>query len=86
MFGSSILEVVIGVIFIYLLLSLISSAINEFISSLVNKRGENLFEGIKNLLNDPNFTGLAQKLYHHGLVDGISQASKDPDKPNRRPS
>ena len=86
MFGSSILEVAIGVIFIYLLFSLISSAINEYISSLLNKRGENLFEGIKNLLNDPNFTGLAQKLYNHGLVDGISQASKDPNKPNRRPS
>jgi len=86
MFGSSILEVAIGVIFIYLLFSPIGSAINEYISSLLNKRGENLFEGIKNLLNDPNFTGLAQKLYNHGLVDGISQASKDPNKPNRRPS
>lgn len=86
MFGSTILEVAIGVIFIYLLFSLISSAVNEYISSLLNKRGENLFEGIKNLLNDPNFTGLAQKLYNHGLVDGISQASKDPNKPNRRPS
>ena len=50
MFGSSILEVAIGVIFIYLLLSLICSAINEFIASIVNKRGENLFEGIKSLL------------------------------------
>ena len=86
MFGSSVLEVAIGVIFIYLLFSLISSAINEYISSLLNKRGENLFEGIKNLLNDPTFTGLAQKLYNHGLVDGISQASKDPSKPNRRPA
>jgi hypothetical protein len=86
MFGSSILEVAIGVIFIYLLFSLISSAINEYIASLLNKRGENLFEGIKNLLNDPKFMGLAQKLYNHGLVDGISQASKDPNKPNRRPS
>jgi hypothetical protein len=86
MFGSSILEVAIGVIFIYLLFSLVSSALNEYISSLLNKRGAELFEGIKNLLNDPNFTGLAQKLYNHGLVDGISQAPKDPNKPNRRPS
>src|SRR5215211_7898697 len=86
MFGSTVLEVAIGVIFIYLLFSLISSAVNEYISSLLNKRGENLFEGIKNLLNDPKFTGLAQKLYNHGLVDGISQASKDPNKPSRRPS
>lgn len=86
MFGSSILEVAIGVIFVYLLLSLISSGINEWIASILNKRGENLFDGIRNLLNDPTFTGLAQKLYNHGLIDGISQASKDPNKPNRRPS
>ncbi|HLO33957.1 MAG TPA: hypothetical protein VK249_32720 [Anaerolineales bacterium] len=86
MFGSSILEVAIGVAFIYLLLSLICTAINEFISALVNKRGENLFDGIKNLLNDPKFTGLAQQLYNHGLVDGISQTSNDPNKPGRHPS
>jgi hypothetical protein len=86
MFGSSILEVAIGVIFMYLLFSLVSSALNEYISSLLNKRGEELFEGIKNLLNDPNYTGLAQKLYNHGLVDGISQGSNDPNKRSRRPS
>ena len=86
MFGSSILEVAIGMIFVYLLLSLICSTINEGIASLINKRGKNLFEGIKNLLNDPKFTGLAQQLYSHGLVDGISQNAANPVKPNRLPS
>jgi hypothetical protein len=86
MFGSSILEVAIGMIFFYLFLSLICSAINEWIASLINKRGKNLFEGVKNLLNDPEFTGLAQQLYTHGLVDGISQEAANPAKPNRLPS
>lgn len=86
MFGSSVLEVAIGVIFIYLLVSLICTAVNEMFASLINKRGENLFEGIKNLLNDPSFTGFAQKLYNHGLVDGISQSGKNPNKPSRRPA
>src|SRR5450631_3959339 len=86
MFGSNILDVAIGVVFIYLLLSLICSGINEGIASMLNKRGQILFEGIKNLLNDPTFTGLAQKLYTHGLVDGISQDAINPDKPNRLPS
>jgi hypothetical protein len=53
------LEVAIGVVFIYILLSLVCSAINEGIASVLNQRGKNLFEGIKNLLNDPTFTGLA---------------------------
>jgi hypothetical protein len=86
MFGSSILEVALGVTFVYLLLSLICTALNEAIASLLEKRGANLFEGIKNLLNDPTFTGLAQQVYNHGLIGGISQHASDPNKPTRRPS
>ena len=86
MFGSSVLDVAIGIIFIYLVLSLACSAVNEAISSFVNQRGRNLFEGIKNLLNDPRFTQLAQQLYTHGLVAGISRDAAEPHKPNRLPS
>lgn len=86
MFGSSILEVAIGMIFIYLFLSLVSSAVNEAIASFLNKRGKKLFEGVKNLLNDPKFTGLAQQLFTHGLVDGISEEATNPKKANRFPS
>ena len=86
MLGSSVLEVAIGVVFVYLLLSLICTALNEGISSVINKRGKNLFEGVKNLLNDPEFTGLAQELYHHGLVDGLSQNASKPGEPTRLPS
>lgn len=86
MFGSSILEIAIGVIFVYLVLSLICTAVNEAIATLINKRGKNLFEGVKNLLNDPTFTGLAQQVYNHGLVDGISKEAVNPAKKNRRPS
>jgi hypothetical protein len=86
MFGSSILDVAIALGFVYLLLSLVSTAINEGIATMLQKRGANLFEGIKNLLNDPKFTGLAQQLYTHGLVEGISQNGADPQKANRLPS
>jgi hypothetical protein len=86
MLGSSVLEVAIGVVFVYLLLSLICTALNEGIASVINKRGKNLFEGVKNLLNDPEFTGLAQQVYHHGLVDGLSQNSSNPKVANRLPS
>jgi hypothetical protein len=86
MLGSSVLEVAIGVVFVYLLLSLICTALNEGISSLINKRGKNLFEGVKNLLNDPEFSGLAQQVYHHGLVDGLSQNGSDPKVKTRLPS
>jgi len=42
MFGSEILEVAIGVIFFYILLSLICSAINEWISGIFSLRARNL--------------------------------------------
>src|SRR5262245_54075379 len=86
MLGSGMLEVAIGLIFMYLLLSLVCTAVNEFIASAINKRGTNLFEGVKNLLNDPRFTGLAQHVYSHGLVDGMSKNASDSKKPNRKPS
>ncbi|SEO02050.1 hypothetical protein SAMN05216404_11038 [Nitrosospira multiformis] len=86
LFGSNILEVGIAVIFVYLLLSLVCTALNEGIASLIDKRGKNLVEGIKNLLNDPKFTGLAQQLYNHGLIGGISQYASDPAKRTRLPS
>ena len=60
MFGSSVLEVATGIAFICLLLSLVCTVINECIASLINQRGKNLLEGIKNLLDDSKFTGLAQ--------------------------
>jgi hypothetical protein len=86
MLGSSVLEVAIGIVFIYLALSMACTILNEGIATLINQRGKHLFAGIKNLLNDPAFTGLAQQVYSHGLVDGISQDAADPNTPTRSPS
>lgn len=71
MFGSEILEVVIGMIFIFLLLSLVCSAVNEIIEAWLNKRADFLEKGIKELLNDKNGTGLVKELYNHPLVSGL---------------
>lgn len=86
MFGSNALEVATGIIFIYLLLSLICTVINEGIAAALEQRGKNLLEGIKNLLNDPKFTSLAQYVYNHGLIDGVMQGVTDFTKTNRLPS
>ncbi len=70
LFGSTILEVVIGMIFVYLLLSLLCSAISEYIEAWLNFRAKDLKKGITLLLNDTDGGGvdLAQKLYSHGLI------------------
>lgn len=86
MFGSNILEVAVGVVFVYLLLSLVCTIVNEGIASLINQRGKILIAGIKNLLNDENLSGLAQQMYNHGLVVGVSENGSNPKKPNGLPS
>jgi len=52
MFGSKILEVVIGLIFIFLLYSLLASSIQELLSSLYSLRARMLRKAIKRMLVD----------------------------------
>jgi hypothetical protein len=73
MFGSQILDVVIGIVFIYLLLSLICSALNEIVSRIFSMRAKSLEEGIRNLLNDPEFTGYAKDFYNHPLIKSLER-------------
>lgn len=52
LFGSTVLEVIIGMIFVYLLLSLLCSAVAEYLESLLGFRASDLRKGIELLLND----------------------------------
>jgi hypothetical protein len=78
MFGSTILDVAIGIVFIYLLVSLVISAINEFIAALLKSRAKNLAQGIQALLQDPSPTGWAARLYQHPLVASLSTPNSKP--------
>lgn len=68
MFGSAILDVAIGIVFVFLLLSLICSAANELVETVLKKRARNLEKGIKELISDDAFVA---KLYNHGLISGL---------------
>jgi len=81
MFGSTILDVAIGMIFVYLLLSLICSAANELIEARLKNRAKDLELGIRNLLGDQK---LSDRLYGHALIAGLF--SKDRGKPSYIPS
>ena len=52
LFNSSILEVVIGVIFVYLLLSILCTSANEWAATLTRRRAKMLRQGIEQLLAD----------------------------------
>jgi hypothetical protein len=74
MFGSSILEVAIGVVFVYLLVSLLCSTINEqVIARFFALRAKTLEAGIKNMLASPQGDNLVTKFYENPLIQGLSQ-------------
>jgi hypothetical protein len=90
-FGSTVLEVAMGMIFIYLLMSLLSSAISEYIESYLNNRGKNLYKGVELLLNDQTTTGkssvdLADHLYRHGLIRALYRGADGRRLPSYIPS
>src|SRR6266571_2841812 len=71
MFGSSIIDIAIGMVFIYLLLSLICSAANELIERYSRKRATDLENGISEMLhgeNDAETAKLVKSIYEHPLV------------------
>jgi hypothetical protein len=78
MFDSQVLDVVVGLVFIYLLLSIICTAAKEMIAALFSLRARNLAKGIANLLADKRIKGLDQLLYDHPLIRGLSRGPKKP--------
>jgi hypothetical protein len=69
MLNSSVLDVAIGLIFTFLAFSLAVSSIIEAIASILKWRSTTLLQGVKDLLNDQNFNGLALNLYKHALIN-----------------
>lgn len=89
MLGLEMLDVVIGMIFVYLLLSLICSAVNEMIELKLKNRASNLEKGIRELLNEPvtkgtpnagnqNGNDLVRQLYNHPLIFGLFKGDYQP--------
>ena len=80
MFGSEMLDVVISLIFVYLLLSLICSALREGIETWLKQRAVYLERGIRELLHDRTGEGLVKMLYTHPLIYSLYQGEYKPDE------
>ncbi len=78
MFGSSMIEVAVGLTFFYVLLSLICSTVNEWIVMLLKLRSKNLEKGIKALLEDTTTRDLAERVYDHPLITGLARKGYKP--------
>ena len=99
MFNSSMIDIVIGLVFIFLLLSIFATAINEILLSFLSMRGKFLVKGIAMLLDDlgekpgllfkkrvVNEDGPASAIYQHGQVFGLYQGPFNPKKFGNLPS
>jgi hypothetical protein len=84
MFGLQILDIALGLIFVYLLLALICTTASELLAGLLNRRSRNLFTGIRGLLedeavrlknpqdpHDPKGKGLVDLFYTHPLIKSL---------------
>jgi hypothetical protein len=98
MLGSEILDVAIGMVFIYLLLSLVVSAINEGLEHMLKNRAKYLECGLRELLGGKSaiepltHSGMAgaksliARVYDHGLIYSLYQGEYDPQKTTNLPS
>jgi hypothetical protein len=84
MIASSFLDTAIGIVFVFLLLSIIATTINEIIMSFLNMRGRTLLKGIATLFNEDKSKdltkGLVNEIYNHGLIFGLFRGDFDPKK------
>lgn len=74
MFGSVVLDVAIGMAFVYLLMSLIASAVQEMLSAFMQLRAANLQRGLRSLFSGDSINStmdLVNSVYNHGLVRGL---------------
>jgi hypothetical protein len=74
MFSSNILDVAVGLVFIFLLLSLISSAANELIEAFLKKRAVFLERGIREIVGSTDLTvskDFVKSIYEHGLINAL---------------
>ena len=69
MFGSTVLEVAVGLTFCYATVALIVSTVQEALASAFQLRARSLLAGVQSMLNDPDFNLLARAVYAHALVN-----------------
>jgi hypothetical protein len=77
LFNSTILDVIIGLVFVYLLLAIICTSANEWISGVLKARAKTLRGSIARLLGSQPMEekgaadGLVHKFYEHPLIKGM---------------
>jgi hypothetical protein len=82
MFGSNLLEVAIGVVFVYLLVSLVCSAANEILEGWLKNRATDLERGLREMFGpgDPKTPLIMDSLYNNPMVNCLFKGKYDDAK------
>jgi hypothetical protein len=70
-FNSAILEVVIGIVFVFVLVSTLCAAVREGIESVLKTRASYLEHAIRELLHDRDGQGLSKSFFGHPMIHGL---------------
>lgn len=73
-----VLDVAIGLIFIYLLLGLVCSVANELIAGVLNSRAKNLETGLRNLLSGTGKSEIERRFYEDPFIRTLNKPLKKP--------
>ena len=82
--GLDILQIAIGLSFVYLLLSLICSAVSEGLETLLKNRSRDMERGLRELLNDEDGVTLVQQIYNHPLISGLFRDKYEAERIGKR--
>ncbi|GLC27791.1 hypothetical protein rosag_43040 [Roseisolibacter agri] len=85
MFGSKILDVAVGLILVFFLVSVICSTIREGLEAWLKSRAAFLEQGIRELLHDEQAVGLARSVYTHPLIYSLYAGRYTPGASRHRP-
>ena len=86
MFGMQVLNIAIGLVFIYLVLALTCTAINELFAGWLDRRSKNLIMGIRNLLEGTSVKtaagdgqgSMVSLFYSHPLIKSLAEKGAPP--------
>lgn len=70
-------DVAIGLVFLYLLLALLVTTLQELVASILEWRAKNLYAAIEDMLKNGEESELVKKLYEHTLIKNLIQRNRD---------
>jgi hypothetical protein len=83
MFNSAVLEVTVGVLVVFLLVSTVCTAIREGIEARLKTRAAYLEAGVRELLADVDGKGIARAFYNHPLIFSLFAGDYEPGAARR---